>query len=422
MNFPKPDPGKINCCSCRYINVDGCEECRRCPGCGCACKKCYNCSPTSIDQTGERHVDMTNLVKHHSKYFCFNCGRCKRHNPDGIPGLSCVCRKRPRRVYEANEPKTTFNLNTLRRTLGLELECSYLGTTKLNIKVPHRWEHDGSITPGGMELVLGKLKGDKFIQAMSELGKEFSKYGFKVDASCGFHVHVGVDDWAAFELRRLLVLYSKFENVFYDLVAKGRDGYRERNGERKYYARRNNITPAWIWALAKESSPSSIRRVIIESLYSTRLARRRGLDGQQYKLSKPVVNHDGPSLYCPWPQTLKKKPLGFENMPTIAAHKYEMCRYFGLNLHTFFQQNTVEFRMHEGTVDTSKMIYWPLWCGWFTEIAGALTDTEVAHIQTLDQLLDSEWSRVYGKPIAFPQAVRDWVRKTLVERKAERDF
>ena len=102
-------------------------------------------------------------------------------------------------------------------------------------------------------------------------------------------------------------------------------------------------------------------------------------------------------------------------MKQARRHKYEKCRYFGLNLHTWFERGTVEYRHHEGTIAWTKLLYWALFCGWFTEIASALTDAQVQACTTVDQLLHGEWSTGTGV-LRMPSDVAAWVIETLEER------
>lgn len=416
MNFPKPLPGLINCVSCHALNVKGCFECRRCKvECGCICKECLNCTPTTLSSNGHRRPDERQLVFHHPKYFCTVCRLCRRHNSDGLTQYQCTCRQRPSKGRDP-APISTMDFNPLSRTLGLEIEVSYLGATRLQVPefVKYQWEHDGSITAGGQELVLGRLVGDNFLRGITALAGEFERYGFQADQSCGLHVHVGVDDWGAFELRRLVLLYRKFEPLFYNLVAKGRDGWREVRGERKYYAKRWEWPKTWYQEFARQQEPSRIRRMLVEALYRRSIAPHVGRDGSHTKIRYKVEANEG-KPFSPWPQKPEHIVHGYSNMRNIAAHKYEACRYYGLNLHTFFQRNTVEYRHHEGTVALDKLLYWPLWCGWFTELASILTDAEVERLGDWTALVNGEWCRP-GRVITLPQPVRDWVGRTLKER------
>lgn len=317
-----------------------------------------------------------------------------------------------------------MEINSLPRTLGLEIEVSYLGATQIQVPsyVHYSWEHDGSITAGGQELVLGRLVGDDFIRGITALAGQFARYDFKTDQSCGLHVHVGVDDWGAPQLKKLVLLYSKFEDLFYQLVAKGRDGWREHRGERKYYAKRwtNGLFPkGWMDKFEDLNEPSKIRRAIVEALYRGNISPHISNNRASTIHGKAKTIFNGGHSYSVWPMELSDKyrtrAHGYQSMRTLAAHKYEACRYYGLNLHTYFQRHTVEYRHHEGTVALDKLLYWPLWCGWFTELASVLTETEISRLGHWQALVDGEWCRP-GRVITLPQPVRDWVYKTLKER------
>lgn len=295
-------------------------------------------------------------------------------------------------------PRIFDNLhyNTLNRPIGLEIEASYVPTTRLGIPtedfgLTYEWVHDGSVTAGGRELVLGRLVGDQFVRCMNVLAEKFALHGFQVDDSCGFHCHLGADDFDAYSMRRLIVLYGTFEDLFYALVKKGRDGFRVVHNERKYYARRWGQSPEWYESLKALKTQQEIRRAIVSWLYAGRLS---------------------------WYQRTAVPQSQAPNLPQVRAHKYEACRYFGLNLHTWFQRNTVEFRHHEGTLALDKLVYWPLFCGWFVELASHLTDKEAWAIKTQDDLLFGTWKRPH-RTLAYPEAVRQWAQATLGERQVK---
>lgn len=381
MNQPKPDPGKINCVDCCVVNLDGCFECRRCTHCGCICRKCVSCNS-----------------KHHPKYFCRICKYCKRFN-SAHPELQCHCRKAPNFISQVPTGGGFF-INNLHRHLGLEIECSYIGSGNGRVSLPpyvqYEWVHDGSITSGGMEMVVMPLAGDNFIRGIWSIAEELDKYGYKADATCGLHVHVEAKDFDAWAMRRLILLYHHFEELFYALVKPGRDEARIVRGETKYYAKRWDPPQQFYDSLRSRRESHDIRMAIMKWLYGSR--------STQHMLSRGLNLGRKPELYNAWC-----------DVPEIRRHKYEKARYFGLNLHTWFQRQTVEFRHHEGTVDGMKLQWWPLFCGWFVEIASSLRDDEVEKIRTVHDLIEGKWQRLY-KNVEIPSAVGEWVMTTLKER------
>lgn len=396
MNPPKPEPGKINCSYCFRMNTLGCEECRRCSaGCGCCCKKCSNCTPY-IRTKGILVLDVDHIVKHHPKYFCKNCGKCKKENVEGINRYRCLCHKAPKFISpEHLDKKYDTRINPLRRHIGLEIEVSYLPKARLGIDnkiVKYEWVRDGSITAGGQELVVYPLAGDSYYQGITKLAGELAG-GFVTDDSCGFHAHVDANDYGAMEIRRLILLYQKYEHLFYSLVHRSRSFAKQVHGEEKWYCKPWPMKSAWYEKLKGLKDVSEIRKYLIYSLYGT------------------SVNDGGVQFNN-----------GYYNFPSIRSHKYEKCRYWGLNLHTWFERRTVEFRHHEGTVALDKLLYWPLFCAWFVEAASRLSDKEAEGLKTVHDLLSyekySETTTI--KPLfRIPLEVRNWVWETLNKRKVK---
>src|SRR5713226_8857488 len=89
-------------------------------------------------------------------------------------------------------------INLLARPIGVELEYSSVVRFRdaVNNSVYFAyWEHDGTLTKGGEELVVNPASGDQLIQYLTTLIGLHDKYLPKVDASCGFHVHVQSQDF-----------------------------------------------------------------------------------------------------------------------------------------------------------------------------------------------------------------------------------
>ena len=353
----KPDVGKINCACCGRVNVLlGCAQCRRCEHCGCICQRCHICGG-----------------KHHPKVFCRICGKNRVHE-------KCECRGKPAYV-NIPQLKTTQYLNHLDRHLGLEIEISTLGEVVHAMTHPPKgltfqWVRDGSITPGGQELVVAPMKGDVFLTGVGWLGKMFKQYQCVADASCGLHVHVGALDFGPYELRRLLQVYTKVEQEIYTgIVSPSRWGNRFCRPMKDAFDGR---LPK-IWTI---NHPAELRRWFLKWLY--------------------------PDLRQRDVTVCKQKP-GFEQVMQMKRHKYQQCRYFGLNFHSWMQRGTIEWRQCQGTTDVERLLFWPLFCGWFTEIVGGLQDGEAREIKCLQDLLDGVWKKPF-KTLEFPKVVKDWVK------------
>ena len=395
MNFPSPDPGMVNCRGCQRVNIPGCPRCKQCSEiCGCACRTCRNCTSKEDWSIGKR-------VYHSKKVMCRLCGRCRRENFRGDPTWQCQCRGK--KFKDARQFTGTFNQNELPRALGLEIELSSIGAYRQSTPgLPsHKVTHDGSVNGDGVELVIDPLIGDNFISSILSLGQYLLTSKCGVDESCGFHVHVGADgkSWGPFEHRRLIQLYANVQKDIYALVAPGRA---ERTFRDHLICGPFKMRPSWYKGLWAENSPRGLRKYILQWLYGARLLKGRKIEGRTVYASGRMT----PEEVQNWE---------WLNAPEIKAHKYETARYMGLNLHSWMMRETIEWRHHEGTLDLERLVYWPLLCGWITELASSLKDDEVKEIGSLRQLMVGEWKRPF-KYIVVPENVREWTLRELGKR------
>src|SRR5258708_6178097 len=123
-------------------------------------------------------------------------------------------------------------INLLARPIGVELEYSSVVGFKDQVGPLigdfSYWEHDGTLTKGGEELVVNPASGDQLIQYLTTLIGLHANYPVKVDASCGFHVHVQSQDFSNLDLRRLIAMWCRIEpEIFGTLVLVSRRRARE---------------------------------------------------------------------------------------------------------------------------------------------------------------------------------------------------
>ena len=358
----KPDPGRINCKICHAENTPGCTRCKQCTYCGCRCYTCKECSK-----------EHGKTIFHARDSRCQLCGKCRQ---------VCRCRKAPKNIL-LTPPLGVFKENKLQRFLGLEIELYPVGDF-YGLRWP-KWVkfelvRDGSVTHGGQEMVVYPMIGDQFLSGVSAIHKNLTLRKCGVDETCGFHVHVQGQDYGAFELRRLIWLYTKLEKEIFSTFCTP-----ERIGSR--FCKPYLMDEEWFKRLWGFQTSAEIRDFLIRWLYSETLRPRTRYteDGQIQEIG------------------------GFRNLSEIRNHKYEACRYHGLNLHTWFQRQTLEFRQHQGTLDKERLTYWPLFCGWFVELCGALQDSEIRQISTLRELIWGSWKRPY-RILEMPKNLREWVR------------
>lgn len=80
------------------------------------------------------------------------------------------------------------------------------------------------------------------------------------------------------------------------------------------------------------------------------------------------------------------------------------CRYGAMNMHSHFYRGTVEFRLKEGTLEASEMIFWPLFCGWFVESCLHCSDAEALALDGL-----GGWVALMREKSLVQPSVLDWV-------------
>lgn len=326
-------------------------------------------------------------------------------------------------------------INLLARPIGVELEYSSVLRFREavnNVVAFAYWEHDGTLTKGGEELVVQPACGDKFIQQLTTLIGLQENYPPAVDTSCGFHVHVQSQDFTMLDLRRLIAMWCRIEpDIFGTLVLPGRRFGRD---DGHHYCRpmaceENKRYESW------QFTPTDV----------TRLMRKRMLEVNEHSTSTPEervnaflmkklyniswVTKTIKPVVCPLQSDSRFAQKYAEYKSYVIASQQEMqakdnfnrikaykrtnggaggCRYSAINVHSHFFRGTIEFRLKEGTLDPAEIIFWPLFCGWFVEAATRLQDEEVMAINSL-----ADWVRTMRDRCITQPAVLDWVEEKM---------
>lgn len=314
---------------------------------------------------------------------------------------TCECRGKPKAVPMNNLVKRSQSIHLRKRSL---LPISRPVTAEIEMSSCRDWDgyhfthingnfvRDGSIIgPHPIEMILGPFTTQSWKNGIAELSRFLRDYRAEANESCGLHVHVDGKDLGGFELRRLLNIYRVIEPLFYSAVSEDRAISRHS---------RPITGEEWEWLLRcnNETENGRIRHAILLGNYLPVL---------------PDEHHPIP-LAChrvdkslPWADAAICK--------LRAASKYDISRYRGLNLHTFFHRGTIEFRHHEGTVDASRIDLWMQWCRWTVELASQLTDREVAEIRVPDDFLLGVWKRP-SSLLRIPEQVVEMIRGGRIPR------
>lgn len=323
-----------------------CTTCRRCRTCGCCCTRCMSCT-TQIPRTPSR--------------FCETCRTCRS---------CCGCRRMPHFVRLKPTPNERYHVNTLHRTLGMELELSDWGHLRddgIFRHMKYTVAHDWSVKPSEQEMVINPLQGDGLLRGLYELAEQCYQHKAQVNESCAYHVHVGGSDLSYWDLRKILRVYEHIEPEIYNhlILPHRRDvpevthycqmltqPHREpcqrcTRFDQQYPGQRKPLMPLShvVECMNASKTTGELKQVIIKMLYGN--MKVKGREAAQ-------------------------------DLQTRKGGRYEWARYVGLNLHAWMYRGTVEFRMKEASTDLMELLAWPLWCGWFIEGCTRMNDRRTA--------------------------------------------
>lgn len=207
---------------------------------------------------------------------------------------------------------------------------------------------DGSLGDyaNGCELVSPVLRGEAGFDQLRKVCAVLTAKGAKVNRRCGFHVHVGVGSESIGFFKNLVQLYASAEDAIDSLVAPSR-----RQSSNPYCGSLKNRVRA-----ASLSSAATVGDVALA--------------------------------------------IGQDNTPSqVRSHK----RYCKLNLQSFWQHGTVEFRQHQGTVEAVKAENWVRLClrMCLTARAGEKTVSTVEDLLTAVDATSTEKSYFTSRVLYF---------------------
>ncbi len=153
---------------------------------------------------------------------------------------------------------------------------------------------------------------------IKDVCKVLSNTETKVNSSCGFHLHISIDDWQKMDtgeyypndpktqiLKDIFMFYLCFENVIMSFLPK---------------TRRTN----------------SFCRPLANCYHLTEIAEARNSE----QIDEIWYRANG------------------ENLKNQKAEKKHGSRYRGINMHTLLSENHLEIRYHSGTTNSKKILEW----------------------------------------------------------------
>lgn len=349
----------------------------KCPTCSltrCQCVRCGICRE-----------------RMHKKLACDKCQACPKHHkeyyPKDFPHRRCEYHVIPG-VTNTELPDTTFAINPLHRTIGVEMELGVFAPIASNMRNEHiTWSmhHDGSVQGSGQELVTDRMRGDQYIFGMSALTRALVNGGSATNDSCGYHVHVDSAEFTPLDLRRIMVAFQLLQDDLYGtLVSSKREG---KWGQQYCPKLRNDIHTL----MAMEDKASFINWLHLW-LYQVQLPNK-----DEYK--------GADSLY-------KEVLHGIDaQLKQYKTTKYmNRARRWALNFHSWMMRGTIEFRLKEGTLDPGDVIMWPLWCAWFIEKFGNAKDKDLVYFMKKGLTVASATEFMGDGTVKMPQYVANWVK------------
>lgn len=238
------------------------------------------------------------------------------------------------------------------RYFGVEIEClgvskqtaaSELKSIGIKCEIDHRgFQHSGAITkdhtyhhgcrvwrivydhsiPKGFELVSPILNGEHGLEQVKQVTSLLKAIGATVDEQCGYHVHTNAVDLRAVDIKNLLIRYCHLEYAIDRFVDVSRRSDNNENCQ----------------------SLSKISRTISSSTFDI------------------VKNNEVVMRKGKW-----MVPNPFSNSGIDYLLSIPVDRGYKVNILSYDQYNTVEFRHHHGTVDPDEAVNWIKFCTNFVD-------------------------------------------------------
>lgn len=321
---------RCNCPDCRAARGAENEPCEACGQIECTCTYCPAC--------GERSNDLCSD--------CGNCPNCCRCDHEEVP-------YRDSGHTFHGEPSQRFP-----RYVGVEIECFLSDVTRRKYKaLAEAWDAgitaDGSVRADAgthnVEHGTSPARGDDFVKQLRETCDLLHEQGARVNKSCGLHVHVDARDFTTREILAFARLYSRVEKSLYGLVSKAR--------------RTNDYSRPWGPKLTDEHATSE--------------GRCSAMDEDQ-----PLTKRE---------KALDIATYGDESLARrCKTNRYkDSSRYHGVNFNALACHGTIEFRLHHGTVNFTKIAMWAALCSALVEYAKNHTEEEIKGLRgTPAEILD----------------------------------
>jgi hypothetical protein len=175
------------------------------------------------------------------------------------------------------------------------------------------WAHfnitgDGSLPEDGEEYVSVPMPKDKGQEALNSFYQGYAKKFLKVNRTCGLHVHIFYDRsyYTIENLRKILKAYNRLEEFFFSTQPKSR-----------------------------RSNHYCMSLKTVGSLNVPKLMEGKTTDEFAHEFYHSKIDFKSAHL-----------------------DKYDSKRYYWVNIHSILVRNTIEIRLHSGTISPKKIWLW----------------------------------------------------------------
>jgi hypothetical protein len=222
------------------------------------------------------------------------------------------------------------------------------------------------------EIVSPILSGDAGLKEVEKVCKLLKANGVKVNSTCGLHVHVNSKDKTKEKILNVFNRYSRFETHIDKWMKASRRKNKNRycfstNGKDVY----SDISLDDIVDLDNEKQQDIVKKVT--SLYNV-LVKKRVSNPEDKKIQKNLVD-------C----------------------YFNIDRHCKINLSSYYDHGTVEFRHHHGSIDHMEITNWIRFCVEFFE---ASTSNKLGVSDTLYTGISSKVKKYYQSKVKKPTATK----------------
>jgi len=273
------------------------------------------------------------------------------------------------------------------RTFGVELETVYTNSSNaetLRSEIPEGFGlvHDGSIstsanTIGGIEIVSSVLQGQKGEQAIKDITHLANENGFKVNRTCGFHLHLGAEEFARDtsqdrkewdrSVPQAIVRYEYVDADGFKKTESAPPIAYDREGNTIQRDFKIRVKKNLVYKMVNRGEAYARLQKLL-AIYSTFDDVFRALQPKSRRMN--TYCHSVSKLYslediknCSDYEELETMYYREQNLvqkdKRKQGGKYDQSRYSALNLHILFSKGkTIEIRYHTPTLNAEKILRW----------------------------------------------------------------